>query len=192
MAAALMAASATHLGAQQSITVPGRKEVSLAADCSMAVSRLDGSVNTISLCRAAVEATDQSPATIAYERRAVRGWLADAYLLAKQPSEAIAVYQAALAIDTKSDADEVNAGELLTKMAIAYANLGDLEGADRSAASAVTRVEASLAAHSDQRDAHVDALRTIYSFSARVKRLRGDAEAAAALERKAAALGPPK
>ena len=70
--------------------------------------------------------------------------------------------------------------------------VGDLAAADRSAASAVAKVEASMAAHPDQRKVHVDALRTIYSFSAQVKRLRGDSEAATTLEPKAAALGSSK
>jgi tetratricopeptide (TPR) repeat protein len=153
---------------------------------------MDAASDAIQLCRAAVEASDQSSVTTPYERRTVRGFLADAYMLGKRWSEAIAAYQSALTIDTKSGADEVNAGELLTKMAVAYTNLGDLEAADRNAASAVAKVEASMAAHPDQRKVHVDALRTIYSFSAQVKRLRGDAEAATMLERKAAALSSSK
>jgi hypothetical protein len=185
-------ALAKNPGTTNSITVLARRDVTLMADCSRVVSQLVAAPGAIQLCREAVEATDQSSATTAYERRAVRGWLADAYMLAKQWSDAIATYQSALAIDAKSDADEVDAGELLTKMAIAYTNVGDLATADRSASSAVAKVEASMAARPDQRKVHVDALRTMYSFSAQVKRLRGEEEAATTLERKAAALGSSK
>jgi tetratricopeptide (TPR) repeat protein len=178
-------------GTTNSVTIPARRDVTLMADCSRAVSQL-AAPGAIELCGDAVKATDGSSVTTAYERRAVRGWLADAYMLAKQWPEAITAYQSALGIDTKSDADDVNAGDLLIKMAVAYTNIGNLEAADRNAASAVAKVEASLAAHPDQRKLHVDALRTIYSLSAQVKRLRGDAEAATTLERKAAALGSSK
>ena len=94
-----------------------------------------------------------------------------------------------MSIREASDASDLNNGEVLTKMAIAQVNLGDLAAADRNTASAVAKVEASMAAHPEQRKVHVDALRTMYSFSANVKRLQGDAEAATTLERKAAALG---
>jgi len=171
------------------VTVGARKELVLMADCSRAVSGLSPAADPVQICRAAVDATDQSTVSTAEERRAVRGWLAQAYMLVKQWPDVITAGQSALAIVTTSDADQLRTGELFTRVAIAYANLGDFEAADRNAGSTAATVEQSMVAHPDGRREHVDMLRTIYVLSAGVKRLRGDADAAMAIERKAAALG---
>jgi hypothetical protein len=171
------------------ITVGARQDLVLRADCSRAVTGLSATADPIQLCRAAVDATDQSAVSTAEERRAVRGWLADAYMLVKQWPDVITACQSALSIVTKSDADQLRTGELLTRVVIAYANLGDFEAADRNAASAAATVERSMAAHPDERREHVDILRAIYVLSAQVKLLRGDGDAAMTFERKAAALG---
>jgi hypothetical protein len=47
-----------------------------------------------------------------------------------------------------------------------------------------------MAAHPDERREHVEISRAIYVWSAQVKLLRGDADAAMTFERNAAALGP--
>jgi hypothetical protein len=175
-------------GSPNAVSVGPRRDVTLRAECSGALAPMTPGPGAIEVCRSAAEATDNSSAATAFDRRGARSWLADAYLLAEQWAEAVTHYQAALAIDVPAGIDDVKTGEMLTKTAIANMRLGHVEAADRHAAAAVATVERSMAAHPDQRSAHVDALRTIYQFYAQLKRLRGDAEAAAALERKAADL----
>jgi hypothetical protein len=69
-------------------------------------------------------------------------------------------------------------GEILTKIAIAQVNLGDLAAADRSAESAASKLQASMAEHPDQRQEHVTTLRSTFLFHARIKQRRGDNVAA--------------
>ena len=181
--------SAAPLGAQVSITVPGRKDFTLSNDCQLAVNRSDASTATIELCRAALEATDQEPAADLSDRRDVRIALGNAYLLAEQWANALSAYQAAQAIAAKPDLDDARAGEFLADMALAYMLTGDLEAADRNATAALPRMEAAMAAHPTQRSRYVESLRTLYEFARLLKLRLGDVAGAAAIERKAAALG---
>jgi hypothetical protein len=174
-----------------SITVPARRDVVLLADCSRALSTQDGSPPAIQTCRDAVAAADQAGAA-AFNRRSPRSFLGDVYMFAKRWSDAVAAYQSALSITGPSEASDLNTGEILTKIAIAQVNLGDLLAADRSAESAAAKIQGSMTAHPDQRQEHVTTLRSTFLFHARIKQLRGDAAAATTLERKAAALGSSK
>jgi hypothetical protein len=174
-----------------SVTVPARRDVVLLADCSRALSTQDGSEKAIRTCRDAVAAADQAGAD-ALSRRSPRRFLGDVYMFARRWSDAVAAFESAMSIAAAPDANGLSTGELLTKIAIAQVNLGELAAADKNVTSAVVKVEASMAAHPEQRQVHVDALSAIYVFAARIKRLQGDAEGATTLDRKAAALNTSK
>ncbi len=169
-----------------SVTVPARRDVVLLADCSRALITQDRSLRAIQTCRDAVAAADE--AGDAFNRHSARSFLGDVHIFAKQWSDAVAAYQSALSITTPSDANDFRAGEILTRIAIAQANLGDLAAADRSAESAGAKLQASMAAHPTQRQEHVSALRTTFLFHTRIKQLRGDNVAAQTLERRAGEL----
>lgn len=174
-------------GAARSATVPARREVVLLADCSRALTTQDGSPRAIQTCRDAVAAADKA-GVAAVSRRSPRRFLGDVYMFAKRWSDAVEAYQSALAVTGSVESDGLGSGEIMTMIAIAQVNLGDLVAADRSSDVASTRIQASMGEHPERRQEHVSALRATWLFQARIKRLRGDAAAAAALESKAAAL----
>lgn len=188
--AMLIPISAASLGAQQSAPVTARRDIVLTADCTRALTRSDGSADAIRICRDALEAVNQLPARATDERRKAHSHLGNAYALARRWPEAITEYESALRIDTQSDARDFEAGEYLGMIAKAYVNLGDLPAADQAAASAVTRVEASMAAHPDSHRVHADMLTALLQLHATIKQRRGEAASARALERKAATIAP--
>jgi hypothetical protein len=188
VAAMAMAACIRVLGAQDSVTVGPRREVTLMQACAQAISQMKPEPGAIATCRSAVEAVDRAAAMTASDRRTVRGWLGDACLLASQWAEAITAYESALNVPASSGPDEIKAGELLSRMALVHTKLGDLDAADRRVATAATKVEGVKPSSPDQRRARAAALEAIYLVGATAKRLRGDVPAAEAFERKAAAL----
>jgi hypothetical protein len=181
--------------ASTSTTVRANPAVVLTADCGRAARGLVpvAAPEAIQICLAAMEAADRASTEPTYERRASRAFLADAYIAAQRWSDAIPIYQAAIEIANKGGGDS-NSTHYLMGIAFAQANLGDLPAADRSAESAAGQMEAISAAATDPEERSIRAreLRSIYALAMQIKRLRGDAAGAAALERKAAALGNPK
>lgn len=173
-------------------TVEARRDIVLAADCGRAIRGQTGAEAAVRTCRAALDAANRLPPSASVERRSAHSHLAEALMLAKQWRDAIAEYTAALGIDTHSEADDFNAAEYLGMMARAYSNLGDLRAADRAAASAVSKVESSLAAHPDARQVHEEMLRALLVVHAGVKRQQGDVTGAVTLERRAGAIGRAK
>ena len=169
-----------------SSTVPGQRDVVLLADCSRALTTRDGSPQAIQTCRDAVAAADASG--VASKRSSARSFLGDVYMFAKQWSDAVAAYQAALSVVTPSEAGDLRSGDILTAIAIAQGNLGDFAAADRSATSASAKLQASMTAHPESRGQYASTLRSTLLVHARIKQALGDVEAAKAIERTAAAL----
>jgi hypothetical protein len=166
--------------------VTAQEPLALLNDCSRALSRQDGSPRAVQTCREAVAAADEG--TDAFARGWARGFLGDVYMFAKRWSDAVTTYQSALEMTTAADADGLKTGELLAKLAIAQANLGDLAAADRNAESAAATLNGSMSAPSENPEKHLTTLRSTLLFHARIKQLRGDTAAARDLDRRADSL----
>ena len=171
----------------ESVIVRPARDLVLFGECDQARVRQDGSSRAIQICRDAVTAADEAGAT-AFAPRDARSFLGDVYMFAMRWVDAIDAYRSALKIAKSADESDLYTGEMLTKVAVAEANLGDFAAADRSAESAAATLQTSLAAYPEQRREHIASLRATLLFHARVKRLLGDNASAEALERRAGTL----
>jgi hypothetical protein len=174
-------------GVSQSVTVRPPRDLMLFDECDQARIRQDGSTRAIQICQDAVAAADAAGAA-AFAPRDVRSFLGDVYMFATRWSDAIDAYRSALGIVKLAEESDLYTGEMLTKIAVAEANLGDLAAADRNAESAAATLRTSLMVHPEQRREHVASLRSTLLFQARVRRLRGDEATAQELEHIASAL----
>ena len=186
--AALLIVVSTLLEATQQPTVEARRDIELTADCSRAMMRQDGSAAAVRTCQAAVEAANLLPPGATRERRAAHSYLANVYMFARRWREAIAEYQLTLSIDPQSEIGDFRAAEYLGMIATAHVSLGDLLAADLAAESAVTRVQASIAADPANRELQTRTQWSLLLLRARIKRLRGNEAEARTFERQAEAL----